>query len=119
MNPEQVGYLAEAELKPLLPTEQVKGYINQTSGTGQDSSPTIFHQQEQAIFAPLQPHHKTPKHFDTMFKSAVIALFALASVASASPIATTNELEKKDSEWGVGTWYTQNGNPGNCGWYKS
>jgi hypothetical protein len=57
-----------------------------------------------------------------MFKSAVLALAAIASVSvSASPIAAPGkqvEVEKRDSQWGTGTWYTQNGNPGNCGWYK-
>ena len=57
----------------------------------------------------------------TMFKS-IIALTALASVAIASPMpagsGVAGQLEKKDSKWGTGTWYTQNGNPGNCGWYK-
>jgi len=56
-----------------------------------------------------------------MFKS-IIALAALASVAVASPIAgsgSAKQMEKKDSQWGTGTWYRQNGNPGNCGWYKS
>lgn len=58
-----------------------------------------------------------------MFKSAVIALAALASVSvSASPITQTQASEpavaKKDSQWGTGTFYYQNGNPGNCGWYK-
>jgi hypothetical protein len=60
-----------------------------------------------------------------MFTTALFALTALASFTSASPIASTSKsvsdlsLEKKDSQWGTGTWYTQNGNPGNCGWYKS
>jgi hypothetical protein len=57
----------------------------------------------------------------TMFKS-IIAFTALASVAIASPMpagsGVAGQLEKKDSKWGTGTWYTQNGNPGNCGWYK-
>jgi hypothetical protein len=55
-----------------------------------------------------------------MFKSIIVALTAVAAV-SASPIAgsgTAKAIEKKDSKWGTGTWYTQNGNPGNCGWYK-
>lgn len=56
-----------------------------------------------------------------MFKS-IIAFTALAAVSvSASPISgsgTAKQMEKKDSQWGTGTWYTQNGNPGNCGWYK-
>jgi hypothetical protein len=56
-----------------------------------------------------------------MFKS-IIAFAALASVTLASPISgsgNAKQMEKKDSQWGTGTWYQQNGNPGNCGWYKS
>jgi hypothetical protein len=54
-----------------------------------------------------------------MFKSAIIALAALASVSvSASPINVEAEQPaKKDSQWGTGTFYYQNGNPGNCGDY--
>lgn len=54
-----------------------------------------------------------------MFKSAVLALAALATLGSASPITgQAEEVAKKDSQWGTGTFYYQNGNPGNCGWYK-
>ena len=68
----------------------------------------------------VQPTNK-PQPTITMFKS-IIAFAALASVAVASPMpagsGVAGQLEKKDSKWGTGTWYTQNGNPGNCGWYK-
>lgn len=60
-------------------------------------------------------------HITTMFKTTLFALAALAGTSvSASPApkaAPAGELAKKDSQWGTGTFYYQNGNPGNCGWY--
>lgn len=61
----------------------------------------------------LKANHRSTSN---MFKSAVIALAAIASVASASPV-DNKQPAKKDSQWGTGTFYYQNGNPGNCGWY--